>query len=120
MNKLQENMRRFGTKNLSEQITDKLMVADKKVLNFRDIKNLIRNGFQTMPGRPSLKSFAIKGHLFIAFDGTGDTQEAAMLSATQNRKEFEQREGSRLKFMIPTIKQIGNQFQAKELIKIDI
>jgi hypothetical protein len=102
---------------ISEQ---KLMVADKEVLNFRDIKDLIRNGYQTLAGRPPLKSFAIKGHIFISFDAVGQTQQAALMAATQNRKAFEQREGSRLKFMIPTIKQSGNQFEAKELVKIDI
>ena len=117
MNKLQENMRRFGTKNLQEQ---SLMVADKKVYGHKYIKQLAKNGFTTKPGMPDLMSFAIKGDLFISFDGMGNSPEEAMLAATQNRKEFEQREGSRLKYMIPTIKQIGDQFESKEIIKIII
>jgi len=112
-----KNMRRFRTKNLQEQTQE---IAGKEVLDFRNIKDLIKNGFQTLVGRPSLKSFAIKGHKFISFDAIGQTQEAALLAATQNRKDFERKEATKLKYMIPVIKQVGNQFEAKELVKIDV
>lgn len=114
---LKENMKRFRTKNLQEQTQE---IAGKKILDFRNIKDLIKNGFQTLVGRPTLKSFAIKGHKFISFDAIGQTQEAALLAATQNRKDFERKEATKLKYMIPVIKQVGNQFEAKELVKIDI
>ncbi len=84
-------------KNILEQTQE---IAGKEVLDFRNIKDLIKNGFQTLAGRPSLKSFAINGHKF--------------------KKDYERKEATKLKYMIPVIKQVGNQFEAKELVKIDI
>ena len=113
---LKENMRRFRTKNLEEQ---SLKIADKEVLDFRDIKKLEKDGFQTLPGRPPLSKFAVKGHQFITFDAIGQTQEAALLASIQNRKEFERKEQTKLKAITSIIKRIsGNQFQAKEIVKV--